>query len=90
MADAKIDGNGRPSMTGVLNTNGTTITQVLANPINNGLKIDDGTTGTVGRTTNANIDGNSKQTATVVASDGSGQIINLLVTSDGRLLVNSN
>lgn len=88
MSNAKIDENGRNTIIGLLNTNGSTITPVYAN--NNKIQVNDGTTGSDnGGGSNAKIDENGRNTLSALSSDGSGAIINLYVDSSNKLLIKS-
>lgn len=45
MSNAKRDQNSVPTLLGTLNTDGKTIVLAVVNPVNNGIQINDGTTG---------------------------------------------
>lgn len=89
MANAKIDENGRQSMIGVLNTDGKTITRVVANSATNYLHVNDDVTGTNLSGNQASTDENGRTTMFALASDGSGTYIALNVDSTGALLTKS-
>lgn len=89
MADAVKDANGVAAMTGVLNTNGTSIVRIKADPITHLLEVGDGTTGTDHGPAVAIKDGNSVATLMAVSSvDGKTPVV-LYVDSSGNLLVDS-
>ena len=90
MTNAQIDGNDRPTMIGVSNTNGTSIVRVTAVPTNHGLSIVDGTgqadLGNNGN--NAMLDDNSKQVLLAVSSvDGVTPVEVYVKASTGQILV---
>lgn len=92
MSNAKHDENARPTMTGISNTDGITIENVFANPINHAFEIDDGTTGSdMGNNGGiAMIDENSIPVLTAESSAGDGSLVELYINdSTGRLLINS-
>lgn len=90
MANAQIDDNGRQAITALLNTNGTTIARVYANPTNHGLKINDASTGTDQGGDYANLDENGRPTLYALSSAGDGTFVALYTDSDGKLLIDSN
>ncbi len=87
MAEVKKDNNLVPTLTGVLNTNGTTPTRVLANPTTHILMVNDSTTGSDFGNDIAARDNSGNTVA--IATDASGNIINLYVDSSGNLLIDS-
>lgn len=89
MANALIDENGNQSMTGLLNTNGTTITRVEADPTTHEMEVDDNTTGSDNGGNHAFFDGNQRTTMFAESSDGDGVLVSLYVNSSGQLLVDS-
>lgn len=89
MADAKLDSNGKQAITALLNSNGTTITRIKANPTNHGMKIVDGAAGSDNGGTYANLDGNFRPTLYAVSSAGDGTLVALYADSNGNLLVKS-
>lgn len=89
MADAKLDENGRQAITGLLNTNGTTIVRVTADPTTHGLSADDDTTGSDNGGTNAHLDDNYRPTMFALSSAGDGTKVALYVDSTGHLLIDS-
>ena len=93
MANSKKDENGRNTMTALSNVD-LSIVQIKANPSNNnGLKVDDNTTGSdIGNNSGiAQIDENNVSTLTALSSNGDGTIINLYADpTTGKLLIDSN
>jgi len=88
MANAKIDSNNIPTIMGVLNTNGSTPTNVTINPTTHILDIEDNITGSdLGNNSSAR-DDNMK--TTMIVTDTNGNIIPLYVNSSGQLLIDSN
>lgn len=89
MANAKRDGNNVPTMLGVLNSDGTTITPVKINPANFGLKVDNNTTGSDLGPVRALHDDNFVPTKLAVSSADGTTPISLYVDSDGKLLIDN-
>lgn len=94
MATAKIDENGRATMTALLNTDGRTVTNVCADPTDHSLCVDDNTTGSNNGGTYVRPDENTKQFAAApglfaLSSAGDGALVALYVDSNGKLLVDS-
>lgn len=89
MTNAAIDGNDRRTMTGVLNTNGTTIMRLYVNPANGSLKVSNASTGTYPGGNNAKIDENGSATAMAVASSDMTTRMNILINSSNELLIDS-
>lgn len=91
MANAFLDENSRPTLTGALSSDGATPTQVFAVKTSHALEIDDNTTGSDNGNNggNALTDDNGRPTLTALASDGSGEIVNVYVTSTNKLMVDS-
>lgn len=89
MADAAIDGNSNPSMTGLLNTDGATITRIKASPTNHGVKISDGTTGSDSGGTHGFFDSNDRTTLFAASNADGTSLVSLYVDSSGNLLVKS-
>lgn len=88
MSNAKIDENGRNTIIGLSDTDGSTIKPIYAK--NNKIQVSDGTTGSDnGGIGNAKMDENSRNTLTALSSDGSGTIVNLYVDSSNRILIKS-
>lgn len=93
MTNAKHDANTRPTAIAVSNNDGTSIIALEANPTTHYLKASDGTTGTDEGNNNgvAMIDENGVAVMTALASDGSGQIIELYADPLTKaLLINLN
>lgn len=90
MANAKFDANHVPSLTGVLNSTGTSIVQVVADPNAHTLNISDSTGGSDNGPSNAMHDQNHVPTGVAFSSaDGTTPVV-LYADSSGNLLVNSN
>lgn len=89
MANAQHDQNHVPTLTAVLNTDGTTIVPVRANPANNRIRVSDGVAGSNNGLTNAKHDGNFVPTATAVSSADGTTIVTLYADSSGNLLMKS-
>lgn len=95
MASAKLDENGRASMVALLDSDGRTLVCVTANPSNNnGLSVDNGTTGSDNGGTYAKLDENSRPEAFAPAlfalsSAGDGSLVAVYADSDGSLLIDS-
>lgn len=93
MANAGIDQNNRPTLIAASLDDGQTIVPITANPTNHGITVDDNTTGSDNGNNggNAQLDENGFPVATALASDGSGQIVELYGDPlTGALLINSN
>lgn len=89
MANAKRDENNVPTLIAGLNTNGSTIVRVKANPSNHGLKVSDDTTGTDHGPANALRDENSVPVIMAVSSaDGVTPVV-VYADSSGNLLIDS-
>ena len=90
MANAQRDENNVPTMLGVLNSDGVTVTPVQVNPANHALKVDDNTTGSDLGPSRALRDENFVPTKIVVSSvDGITPVV-LYADSNGKLLIDSN
>lgn len=89
MADAKRDNNQIPIMTGVLNTDGTTITLFKANPSTHVLFINDGTTGSDFGSDDAVRDNNNIPVLLAVSNSDGSTPVPLYVDTNGNLLVKS-
>lgn len=92
MANAKPDENNRPTIICASKNDGVTIVQIKANPVNHGLEIDDGTTGS----DNGNnlgvamLDENSVPVWTALSSDGLGTVIEVYGDqATGKVLIKS-
>lgn len=89
MANAKRDENNVPTLIGVLNSDGTTITLVKADPATHRLSVSDGTTGSNFGTTNSKRDENSVRCLAGVSSSDGRTFITSYVDSSGKLLIQS-
>ncbi len=90
MANASIDQNFVPTMLGLLNTDGQTITLIQVTPDHN-LKVDDASTGSdLTPQTYALRDENNNPVLMAVSSVDGVTPVELYVNSDGELLVDSN
>lgn len=90
MSNASIDENGVRSLLGILDTNGSTITPIKANPIRHSLLVSNGTAGTDIGPTNAGRDENDQPTLMGVSNaDGITPVV-IYSNSSGKLLVNKN
>jgi len=87
MAEIKHDDNYVPTLSGVLNTDGTTVTRIKVDPTTHVLQVSDGTTGSDSGKDLAARDNSGNVTA--IATDASGNIIPLYVDSSGNLLIKS-
>ena len=93
MANAKHDQNSRPTIICASKNDGTTIVPITANPTTYGLSIDDNTTGSDNgnNSGNAMLDENSVPVWTALASDGSGQVVEIYGDpATGKVLIDSN
>lgn len=90
MANAAKDNNGVSSLIAVLDTNGSTIVRVKADPSTHRLKVADASTGSDLGPTNAAKDQNFVSTLIAVSRiDGSTPVV-VYCDSSGNLLVDSN
>ena len=87
MANAKFDQNNKPTILGLLQSDGVTPTLIKVNPSNNSLKVVNGTTGTASTRTNAGIDDNGIPTWCRVSSVDGKTLIPIAVDSSGNLLI---
>jgi hypothetical protein len=92
MSNASRDENNRTTLIGISQDDGSTIIPIVANPVNNGICVDDNTTGSDNGNNGgiAYLDENSVPVFLAESSDGSGDLVEVYATSDGKLLVNSN
>ncbi len=89
MANAHLDDNHVPSLTAALNTTGTSIVAVKANPSTHGLTVDDNNTGTDHGPAQALFDDNHIPVLMAVSSvDGKTPVV-VYADSTGKLLVDS-
>lgn len=89
MADAQLDENGRYSMTGLLDSDGSTITRVTADPTSHALSVDDDTTGSDNGGSYAHLDDNYRPTTYALSSADGVTKVALYVDSTGHLLIDS-
>lgn len=89
MANARIDDNGRRTITGLLNTDGSTITNLTVNPTTHALSQSDGTTGSDLTGANAKFDANNKPTLIGVSEVDGITPVPVYINSSGQLLVDS-
>lgn len=90
MANAKLDDNGRQSMTALLSSDGVTIKRVTADPATHSLSVDDDTTGSDNGGDYAHLDDNFRPTMFAYSSAGDGTLVALYTDADGKLLIDSN
>lgn len=89
MANAKIDQNGKQTITGLLNTDGKTITKIQADPTTHAMEVADAATGSDNGGTKAATDDNGRPTLFAVSSADGKTPVALYVDSTGHLLVQS-
>ena len=87
MSNAERDDNNVPSILGVLNTDGETVTRVKANPSTHALAVNNNTTGSDNGPDHALRDENFVPTLLAVSSADGATLIPLYVDSDGKLLI---
>jgi hypothetical protein len=87
--NAGHDENGRTTMTTLLNSDGKTIQNLIADPTSHALYVADGSLGSDNGNNagNAMLDENSVPTLTALSSAGDGTIINLYSDSSNNLLI---
>lgn len=90
MSNASRDENSVPTLLGALNSNGTTTTPIKANPVNNALKVSDGTSGSDNGPANAPRDENQVPVLMAVSSTDGVTPVVVYADSSGNLLINSN
>jgi len=88
MANVKKDNNQIPCISGLLNTDGATVTPIKVNASTHILDVSDAGTGTDNGGTNAVHDANDERTM-IAASSVDGTPIVLYVNSSGQLLIKS-
>lgn len=88
MANVKKDNNTVPCVSGLLNTDGATVTPIKADPTNHAILISDDTTGSDSGGTRAIHDANDEKTW-MAASSSDGTPVVLYVNSDGEILIKS-
>ncbi len=84
---AKRDQNNVPTLLAVLNTDGTTVGMVDANPATHSLAVNNNTTGSDSGPTRALRDENFVPTMLAVSSADGTTLIPLYVDADGKLLI---
>ena len=84
---AKRDQNNVPTILGILNTDGETVTDIEANPTTHALAVDNNTTGSDNGPTQALRDENFVPTLLAVSSADGETPISLYVDADGKLLI---
>lgn len=89
MSYAAIDANSNATITGLLNTNGTTITRIKATPTTHLLETNDGSTGSDHGGDHANFDDNQRTTLFAVSNVDGVTPVALYVDSSGKLLTQS-
>ena len=89
MAVAKKDDNLINTMTGVLNTNGTTITRIKIDPTSHVLDVSDGTSGSDLGADNAVRDDNFVPVLIAVSETDGSTPVQLYIDSNGKLLIDS-
>lgn len=90
MANASRDQNNIPGILAALNTDGVTLTRVLADSVTHAIRVADGTTGTDHGTVSAKRDQNSVTGWMGVSSVDGVTPVPIYADSDGNLLVDSN
>lgn len=88
--NAYLDSNSVATLIGVLNSNGTTISRLKANPGDHSLKVDDNTTGSDNGPNHALKDENGRSTLIAVSSIDGVTPVALYTDASGNLLVDSN
>lgn len=87
--NASIDTNNDATITALLNTNGTTITRIKADPSAHSLEVSDNTTGTDHGGAHAFFDDNQRTTLFAVSSVDGITPVALYVDATGHLLIDS-
>lgn len=87
MTNAKRDENNVPSILGILQTDGETVTPVNVNPVNHGLSVDNNTTGSDNGPAGALKDENFVPTLLAVSEVDGTTVVPLYVDADGKLLI---
>ncbi len=89
MADAYRDGNNVPTLIAGLNSNGTSLVRVLADPSTHALAVDDDTTGTDHGPVNDLRDNNYIPALMAVSSSDGVTPVVVYADSSGNLLIDS-
>ena len=87
MTNAKRDGNDKPAILAVLNTDGTTVVPVEINPTTHGLSVDNASTGTDQGPERALRDENFVPTMLALSDADGVTPVALYVDSNGKLLI---
>lgn len=91
MTTAKIDANRVPTLLAVSSSDGSTLLNVKANPVNNAMKAENNTTGSdLGSPVNDPRDENRKVAFWAVSAVDGVTPVAVYVDSNGQLLINSN
>jgi hypothetical protein len=90
MTNAKRDQNNVPTLLGVLDTDGTTVTPVKANVASSSLKVDNASTGSDNGPTRALRDDNFVPTLIALSSVDGVTPVAVYTDSNGNLLIDSN
>lgn len=89
MADASRDENFVPTLLGALESDGTTLVRINADPTGHALGVDDDTTGSDFGPSNAPRDNNYVPALLAVSSEDGVTPVVVYATSDGLLLIDS-
>lgn len=89
--NAKIDENGRPSIIGASNLNGTTIIQVQASTTSHALSVNNGYIGIDSGNNNGNamLDENSKAVWVALSASANGSFVEVYTNSSNQVLIQS-
>lgn len=87
--NSSIDQNSKATITARLNTDGVTVTKITANPVNNAMSVNDGTTGSPVSNEWAATDDNGRPTMFAVSSSDGKTLIALQADATGHLLIDS-
>lgn len=90
MADASLDENSVPSLIATLNTTGSSIVRILADPTAHTIKVVDDTTGTDHGPVNALRDSNDRPVIMAVSSADGVTPVAVYADASGNLLIDSN
>ena len=85
----KLDDNRVATLGGTLNTDGKTVVAIKVNPVGNGIKVDDNTTGSSFASTTSQRDANRKTAIWGVSSADFKTPVYIAVNSEGQLLIDS-
>ena len=84
------DNNRKTMLTGVLNTDGTTVKTIYVNPVNNAVKTIDAQTGSDHSTSTVQRDANRATTIWGVSSSDGITPVSIYVDTNNNLLIDSN